>query len=114
MEQLPGESDIAFFKRIQQMAGDPVAFENMALGKDGSGKIDATTGGRKGSATDEEGGSQKKQKGGYQRAEEWDAEDKARREKGEYTWEEKVKFEGQKYGNHVNQNEILRKNLKGF
>ena len=51
---------------------------------------------------------------GYQRAEDWDAEVKARQKRGEYTWEERVQFEGQKYGNRVNQNEILKKNLKAF
>lgn len=55
-----------------------------------------------------------KKTNGYVRAEEWDAQVKATQQKGEFTWEEKVKFDGQRMGNGFNQNEILRKNLKGF
>ena len=83
LEQLPGESDIEFIKRITS---------------EGIEK-------RKANATET------KPKGKYQRIEEWDEE---RKEKGTLTWEEKVQFEGQKYGNQVRQNEILNRNLKGF
>ena len=44
----------------------------------------------------------------YQRAEDWDKE---RRESGSLTWEEKVQFDGQRYGNQVKQNDILRRHL---
>ena len=99
-----------FFKRIQQAASDPVAFEKMALGKDDKKQQspveqEATTDGEE---------PPKKKKSGYVRAEEWDAQVKERQKKGEYTWEEKVQFEGQKFGNQFNQNEILRRNLKSF
>lgn len=116
MKQKPGESDMEFFKRIQQVASDPTAFEDMVFGgkdkdkksrkKNSSSAVDAN-------ASNEEDAPPKK-KNGYQRAEDWDAEVKARQEKGEFTWEEKVQFEGQRLGNQFNQNEILRKNLKGF
>jgi hypothetical protein len=107
LEQKPGESDIQFFKRIQSAASDSATFERMVLGNDNRGKKEAET------ARESE-SSNKSNSTGYQRVEDWDAEIKARQKKGEYTWEERVKFEGQKYGNGVNQNEILKKNLKGF
>eukprot|EP01083_Nonionella_stella_P028059 77275_1 len=51
-------------------------------------------------------------KKGYQRAEEWHAEVKAR--KVGMSWEEKVQYDGLRHGNRFNQNEILRKNISGF
>jgi hypothetical protein len=107
LEQNPGESDIQFFKRIQSAASDSATFERMVLGKDDGDKKEAET------ATNSE-SRNKSTSTGYQRVEDWDAEIKARQKKGEYTWEERVQFEGQKYGDAVNQNEILRKNLKVF
>lgn len=53
-------------------------------------------------------------KKGYVRAEEWEAEEQRRRKNGELTWEERVQFEGQRYGNQVNQNDILRHHLNAF
>lgn len=47
---------------------------------------------------------------GYQRIEEWDEIQRAKAKNG--TWEERVQFDGQKYGNQWNQNEILRRHLK--
>eukprot|EP00586_Coscinodiscus_wailesii_P001030 CAMPEP_0172483580 /NCGR_PEP_ID=MMETSP1066-20121228/10567_1 /TAXON_ID=671091 /ORGANISM="Coscinodiscus wailesii, Strain CCMP2513" /LENGTH=106 /DNA_ID=CAMNT_0013247503 /DNA_START=385 /DNA_END=705 /DNA_ORIENTATION=+ len=49
---------------------------------------------------------------GYQRAEDWDRIMKEK--KGSMTWEERVQFDGQRYGNQVNQNEILMRNLRSF
>ena len=93
-EQLPGESTTDFIKRVtsqskelldkQQKTGQPI------------------------NATDT--GEPKKPRGKYQRIEEWDAEQKA---KG-LSWEEKVQFDGQRYGNQVKQNDILRRHLGGF
>jgi hypothetical protein len=54
---------------------------------------------------------EKKIKGTYKRIEEWDAERKA---SGELSWEERVQYEGQRYGNGVRQNDILQKNLRAF
>ena len=47
---------------------------------------------------------------GYQRAEDWDAEQKS----GKMTWEQKVQFDGLKTGNGVRQNEILMRHLHTF
>lgn len=46
----------------------------------------------------------------YQRIEEWEIEQKSKAKNG--SWEERVQFEGQRYGNQFNQNEILRQHLK--
>ena len=54
-------------------------------------------------------GIEDKPKKPYQRIEKWDEEKKVN-----MSWEERVQYEGQRYGNQINQNEILRKNLKGF
>ena len=53
----------------------------------------------------------KKPVGNYKKVEEWDAE---RTAKGELTWEERVQFEGQQFGNQVRQNDILQRNLHTF
>ena len=47
---------------------------------------------------------------GYQRAEEWDAEQKA----GGLTWDQKVQFDGLRHGNGFRQNQILQKHLGSF
>jgi hypothetical protein len=51
----------------------------------------------------------KKRQRGYQRAEEWEA-DQAKEQK-KMSWEERVQYDGQQHGNKFNQNEILRRNL---
>ena len=50
--------------------------------------------------------------GGYQRIEDWDAEQKA--EEGALNWEQKVQFDGLRMGNQVRQNDILRAQLGRF
>lgn len=52
-----------------------------------------------------------KSKGVYKKIEEWDEERKA---SGELTWEEKVQFEGQRFGNQVKQDHILRHHIGTF
>jgi len=52
--------------------------------------------------------------GGYQRVEDWDAEQKRKKANGELSWEERVQFDGLREGNQVKQNDILRKNLNMF
>eukprot|EP01083_Nonionella_stella_P215775 776283_1 len=49
-------------------------------------------------------------KKGYVPIEQWDAD----RSKDSMSWEEKVQFDGQRFGNRVNQNEILRNNINRF
>ena len=46
----------------------------------------------------------------YQRIEDWEAERKAKA-RATMSWEERVQFDGQRYGDQYRQNEILRKNL---
>jgi hypothetical protein len=49
-------------------------------------------------------------KNGYVPIEEWDAS----RSKDDLSWEERVQYDGQRFGNRFQQNEILRKNLKSW
>lgn len=53
---------------------------------------------------------QPKKKKGYQRAEDWDAEQK----EGQNTWEQKAQFDGLQGGNRLRQNDILNHHLGGF
>lgn len=92
-EQLPGENTTDFIKRITNQS-------NELLNEQKKPGIIS-----KGSSNDDD---DSKPVGKYQRIEEWDAE---RTAKGEMSWEEKVQFEGQKYGNQIKQDTILRRNL---
>ena len=89
-QQLPGESDIDFIKRITS--------ESKAMMENNSYQ-------------EEEVEEKPKPKGTYQRIEDWDAQRKA---SGEMSWEERVMFEGQRHGNQVRQNDILLRNLHSF
>lgn len=86
--------DAEYLARLQEAAKDPEAFERLVMGKDEEPEEEPVKTGNS---------------GGYQRIEEWDKEHTQN-----LTWEEKVQFDGQRFGNQVNQNEILRKNLKSF
>ena len=92
-EQLPRESTTDFIKRV-------TAQSNELLEKQ-----------KQGQPINSEEEEKLKPRGKYQRIEEWDAERKA---KGELTWEEKVRFDGQRHGNQVRQNSILQRQLGGF
>jgi hypothetical protein len=94
-QQQPGESDIAFIKRLTKESAEADTASN-----DDTEVIAKNQ--------DEE---KKPKKGKYQRIEEWDAERKAN---GELSWEEKVMFDGQQHGNQVRQNDILSRNLHKF
>ena len=123
LEQLAGESDSAYFKRLSQTASDPAAFEKMVLGDQQKGDVNSTASpeatkevamnysrsNSKDDGTDNTVVDDKKRQRGYQRAEEWEA-DQAKEQK-KLSWEERVQFDGQRHGNKFNQNEILRKNL---
>lgn len=50
-------------------------------------------------------------RGAYQRVEDWDAE---QRKNGSLSWEERVQFDGQRFGNQVQQDAILRRHLNSF
>mmetsp|Transcript_48223 Transcript_48223/g.73407 ORF Transcript_48223/g.73407 Transcript_48223/m.73407 type:complete len:165 (-) Transcript_48223:288-782(-) len=99
-KQNPGESDVAYIKRLTSMSDQMLA----------SGSETNTTTTTNGTNGDDDAPKTKK-KGTYQRIEEWDAERKAN---GTLSWEERVQYEGQRYGNQVRQNDILQKNLNMF
>jgi hypothetical protein len=96
-QQNPGESDIDFIKRI---TSTPLVEEQQHQRRTSS----STT-------TDANVNNSTKPTGTYKRIEEWDAE---RIAKGELTWEEKVQFEGQRFGNQVKQDNILRHHIGTF
>mmetsp|Transcript_8260 Transcript_8260/g.15246 ORF Transcript_8260/g.15246 Transcript_8260/m.15246 type:complete len:165 (-) Transcript_8260:240-734(-) len=96
-KQQPGESDMDFIKRITNKS------INGTVG-DTSPRVQASSNATTSSAD-------KKPRGTYKRIEEWDEERKA---SGELSWEEKVQFEGQRFGNGVRQNEILQKHIGTF
>lgn len=54
----------------------------------------------------------KTKKSTYQRVEDWEAEQQPQQEPN--TWEERVQFDGHRFGNRFKQNEILRKSLNQF
>ncbi len=80
--------------------------ENKALGVNGNNDNSSSATGSD-HLNQTEIGTEKKVK--YVPIEEWDKSYEA-----ENAWEEKVKFDGQRFGNQFQQNEILRKNLKSF
>jgi hypothetical protein len=101
-KQQPGESDIAFIKRITMTNNNATPAKQvnkLSLALDESA-TNATH-------TD----NSNHTRGVYQRIEEWDEERKA---KGELTWEETVQFDGQRFGNRVRQNHILRHHIGTF
>ena len=90
-------------ERLKEAARCPEAFERLSLNMksesgDGEKPEEATT------------PKNKKKGGGYQRIEDWDADQKSRKD-GSMTWEEKCMFDGQRHGNQVRQNDILIRNL---
>ena len=96
-EQLPGETTTDFIKRITSQSDE-------ILNQQKIGKLSED-------ASNDDDGNDSKPVGKYQRIEEWDAE---RNAKGELSWEEKVQFDGQRYGNQLKQDSILRRHLGGF
>lgn len=105
-EQLPGESSTAFIKRITSQSDDYLDQQ-----KAKTNNLTMPSSRKNSSNDDEETDGTQKPKGKYQRIEEWDAEKK---ENGELSWEEKVQFEGQRFGNQVRQDSILRRHLGTF
>ena len=116
-------------EELQKAARDPAAFEAYVLNKNkNKNKSDTDTGtgtgtnngeidAKKIDDSDSDGGGDgeessqpPKKKNGYVPIEQWDEQ----REKDMMAWEQKVQFDGQRYGNRFNQNEILRSNLNRF
>lgn len=107
-KQRPGETSSEFYKRIQQASGDPVAFENFVSESQLQQRQEESRPAHPESKSDlAETGEEKPV---YQRAEDWDADQSA----NVSGWDEKIQFDGRRYGNGFNQNEILRRHLKGF
>ena len=94
-------------ERLREAARCPEAFERLSLNMKSE----------PGDGSDDEGGESEelapknKTKGGYQRIEEWDAEQKSR---GSMTWDEKCMWDGQRHGNQVRQNDILIRNMHSW
>lgn len=105
VKRLPGESSEAFFQRLTRAASDPAQFEALALGSTDNNSTDSAS-----SSTSAQ-QQQQQPKTGYVRVEEWDEQ---QRSNANSSWEEQVQFDGQRYGNGFQQNEILRKNLKYY
>ena len=95
---MPGESDSAFYKRMQSAAGDPQVFEQFVCEKPAVKKHEKAP--------------LKENNGGYQRIEDWEEQEQQR--KKEMSWEERVQFDGLRHGNRVSQNDILRHHLNSF
>lgn len=96
-------------ERLKEAARCPEAFERLSLNmKSESGDGCANEGEKPEEATTPK---NKKKGGGYQRIEDWDADQKSRKDGSGMTWEEKCMFDGQRHGNQVRQNDILIRNL---
>lgn len=106
--QRPEESNSDFYKRIQKASSDSTVFENFVSEYQQSQRRLKSESNLFSKDTDRS--ETQEQKTGYQRAEDWDADQK----KHKAGWDEKVQFDGRMYGNGFNQNEILRRHLKGF
>lgn len=110
LDQLPGETDRAFMKRLMMIASDATTFENAVMERSTMEDDPThTPHGRFQPGNHPHDGPPSKTKKAYQRVEEWDKE-----QKENLTWEEKVQFDGQRHGNKVNQNDILRHHLHTF
>jgi hypothetical protein len=90
--QHKGESDMDFIKRITSPAGFKMAMEDDGISENNKNESEEAP----------------KQVGNYQSIEEWDSE---RSSKGEMTWEQKAQFDGQRFGDQVRQDSILRRQL---
>lgn len=99
--QRPGERDIDFIKRITSSAAILDGQESDKKQQQRYLPSNSTA----------ESSENKQPRGQYQRIEEWDKE---RIAKGELTWEEKVQFDGQRFGNKVKQDNILRRHIGNF
>jgi hypothetical protein len=102
--------DDDYLKRLQEAARDPVAFEKFVMAKDKVVDHDDDEIETNPQGVDNNSAVNPNKKKGYQRIEEWDAQ----RTKDDMSWEERVQFEGRRFGNQYLQNEILRRNLKSF
>lgn len=110
------------FKELLRVAQDPKLFEEYSLKKSKKKKVDSRSGTLPSSEINDQSlnnnndnesndnNDTTKKKNGYIPIEQWDQN----RSKDDLSWEEKVQFDGQRFGNRFQQNEILRKNLKSW
>jgi hypothetical protein len=113
-QQMPGENKDMYFKRVTAAASDPKAFERMALDDGSRNSIHDISDSKNLDDESFELGGNPPIKRVYVRAEEWEQEWQEKKKNGKLSWEERVQFDGQRYGNQVNQDDILRRHLKGF
>jgi len=112
LDKQPHESDSAYMRRLMEVASDAASFEKAVMaGDDYDDSVVAPKHSNGYQRKNDGDAPSPKKKGVYQRAEDWDAE---RQANGTMTWEEKVQFDGQRHGNRVNQNDILRHHLHTF
>jgi hypothetical protein len=95
-------------EELQKAARDPKAFEAYVLKKNNLENAVDNTEEKSDDNVDDSPTLPKKK--GYVPIEQWDAD----RKKDSMSWEEKVQYDGQRFGNRVNQNEILRNNIHRF
>jgi hypothetical protein len=98
------DSRESYLRRLKEAASDPRKFELFVM-QQVDDDIEPVSPSKESEVNE---GSTKRKR--YQRIEEWDAQ----RSADNLSWGQKVQFDGQLYGNRFRQNEILRKNLKGF
>ena len=99
-------------KRLTKLASDASLFEQTVLSSShhDSNAASSSTAQHASLHSDQE---EEPKRRGYVRAEEWDKEQTAKLKEG-LSWQERVQYDGLRFGNGVQQNEILRKNLSGF
>eukprot|EP00563_Minutocellus_polymorphus_P017457 CAMPEP_0197721008 /NCGR_PEP_ID=MMETSP1434-20131217/4194_1 /TAXON_ID=265543 /ORGANISM="Minutocellus polymorphus, Strain CCMP3303" /LENGTH=194 /DNA_ID=CAMNT_0043305947 /DNA_START=39 /DNA_END=623 /DNA_ORIENTATION=- len=104
----------AELERLREAARCPEAFERLSLNmKSESSDGCCDDGGVKSEEVKSEEVTPTNKAKGYQRIEDWDADQKKRKD-GSMTWEEKLMFDGQRHGNQVRQNDILIRNLHAW
>lgn len=98
-----GDYDMDELLRVSQ---DPKLFEEYVLKK----KKEKDQMDMKEETNLDDSNENEEKKSRYVPIEEWDE----KRSKDDLSWEERVQFDGQRFGNQFAQNEILRKNLKSW
>eukprot|EP00560_Eucampia_antarctica_P009028 CAMPEP_0197827460 /NCGR_PEP_ID=MMETSP1437-20131217/4221_1 /TAXON_ID=49252 ORGANISM="Eucampia antarctica, Strain CCMP1452" /NCGR_SAMPLE_ID=MMETSP1437 /ASSEMBLY_ACC=CAM_ASM_001096 /LENGTH=162 /DNA_ID=CAMNT_0043428293 /DNA_START=204 /DNA_END=692 /DNA_ORIENTATION=+ len=104
------KSESPYFQELRDAARDPKKFEEFVLKKSAKDNSEKNP-------TNEPKNSdevKKQENKVYKRVEEWDEDLKNRKDGNGMTWEEKVQFDGLRFGNQVKQNDILQKDLNRF
>mmetsp|Transcript_25157 Transcript_25157/g.29636 ORF Transcript_25157/g.29636 Transcript_25157/m.29636 type:complete len:166 (-) Transcript_25157:280-777(-) len=101
-------NDAAYLEALQQAAKDPKSFEDFVASR----QEQTTATKSNGDTAEADGVNGEKKKSGYVPIEQWDRERSDA--EADMSWEEKVRLDGQRFGDKFGQNEILRKNLKSW